>query len=303
MPDDTTVLNDYSYWQKALADPKALHAREFTITEEPQPGFYRTHDLKPVAIWNEEDGCVVMIHDEVIDSRQASDTWIRVAKHPVSEESYRAVLDGGRWPDTDDFLQSIGSNRMAAADPVELIDELAEQAEKYLSIDSEEEASQAVSLRNALLAKGKEVDAKRDEQKRPFLDKCREIDMAWMPPVKKAEKAAKYLRVLIESYRTKVLKKQREEEEARRKAAEAKKAPPPAEKPVVPDQIRSGHGKAASVKAKVFVVGISDFLAACAELQDETELQSLVMKLAQKRLDADGEVIPGVITEERAVVR
>ena len=109
--------NDYSYWSKALADPKALHAREFTVTETPCPGFYRTHDLKPVAIWYDEHGVVVMIGDFDVNLDQINDTWLRVAKHPVSEAAYRQALDTGIWPDTDEFLQSIGSNRLNS-DPV-----------------------------------------------------------------------------------------------------------------------------------------------------------------------------------------
>ena len=50
----------YEYWEAALADPKRLRSREFKITSDPQPGFYRTKAGKPVAIW-EEDGDVIMM--------------------------------------------------------------------------------------------------------------------------------------------------------------------------------------------------------------------------------------------------
>jgi len=297
------VENDYTYWTQALADPKALHAREFQITEDPEPGFYRTKDLKPVAIWYEEEVCVIMIgHDEAFDHK-ASDIWLQVAKHPVTEAAYRTVLDGGQWPDVDTFLAGIGANRFRGDDPVGLIDDLAMQAETYKLIDSEEVAQRAMSLRNALLEKGKEVDARRDELKRPHLDKCREIDTAWMPPVKKADKWAKYLRTLVETYRTRVLRQQREAEERLRSEVEARDLAGRQWPPPLPDQIRSGHGRAASVRTKIVVTGFSNFAAAALALQDEPELLELMQKLAQKKLDGDGEMIPGIITEERAVVR
>jgi len=291
------MINDYAYWEKALADPRSLQARDFRITEEPQAGFYRTRKLEPVAIWYEDDQpwAIVVVGDVEVDMHKGSDIWLSVAKHPVTEDAYRKAKDGKGWADIDTFLASIGDNRFRSDDAVAIIDDLARQADSYKEITSEAEAQRAMSLRNALLEKRREVEAKREELKAPHLKAARDVDLAWMPPVKQAEKAANYLKAIVESFRTALLRKQREAEAA----ARLKAAPPP----VPPsDQIRSGHGRAVSVKPKLFVV-VTDLLAACAALQDEPELMALVEKLAQKRLDADGEVISGVIAEERAVVR
>src|SRR5215467_1382383 len=158
-------MTNYTYWRNALADPKALHTREFEITETPEPGFYRTRDLKPVAIWYEEDeGCVVMVgEDTALGHNRTSDIWLQVAKHPVTEEAYRAALDGKGWSDIDEFLALIGDNRFRSDDAVAIIDDLARQADSYKTIESEAEAQRAMSLRNALLEKRREVEAKREE--------------------------------------------------------------------------------------------------------------------------------------------
>src|SRR5262245_13282959 len=139
--------------------------------------------------------------------------------------------------------------------------------------------------------------------KAPHLKAARDIDEVWMPPVKTADKWAKYLRTLMEAYQTRKLRAQREAEAARLAALSKIKDAIPVAPVVMPDQIRSGHGRAASVRPKVVVVEVTNVMAACQALQDEPELVNLIAKLAQKRLDETGEVIPGVVTEERAVVR
>ena len=52
-------MADYEYWQTALADPGKLQRKELRITSDPQPGFYRDKEGRPIAIW-EENGALVM---------------------------------------------------------------------------------------------------------------------------------------------------------------------------------------------------------------------------------------------------
>lgn len=300
----------YDYWSRALVDPKALNAREFKITAEPQCGFYRTHDLKPVAIW-EDGGEVFMIvaDGDIVGLEEQERVWVSCAKRPISEEWYRAVEDGFPWPDLDRALAEMGDNVRAGMDEIEQIELLAKQAEEYREIEDDDAASRALSLRNRLNELRGIVDKKREAMKAPHLKAARDIDENWMPPVKLADRWAKVLKALAEAWETKKRQRLRAEQEAlmrARQEAEAANAPPPPERPRAPEpkeQIRSGHGRAASVRGRMVAVEVNDQQVAWENFGMRAEVQAALIKCAQSALDAGADTVPGFEVEERAVIR
>src|SRR5262245_35265302 len=209
-------MNKYHDWQQAMVNPKILHSREFTLTEDPQSRFFRTApNGKPVAIWDDNGSTVVMVNGEILDDTTGREVWLRAAKYPVTEEAYHAVIEGGIWPDLDPAVAAIGDNRRRSDDPESMIDDLAARAEEYGEILDDETSQQAVSLRAAILELHKTADQLREEQKKPHLKAARDVDEAYMPMVKKAKRAADRLRALIEGWETTKRRKAREAEEAR----------------------------------------------------------------------------------------
>jgi hypothetical protein len=298
----------YDYWNLALAEPARLRDRNFKITDVPQPGFYRTKDNKPVAIWEDEQGELVMDHDGVeVQPEAFVRIWLSCAMRPVTEEWYRAY--DGAWPDVDPALAGMGDNALKGMDEVEQIDELERQVKTYREIDSEEEAARAQSLRARFLELHKAVNDKRETLKAPHLKAAREIDETWMAPVKKARGCAEVLKALIESYEGRKRRRIREEREAYEKAqreAEAAKAPPPPKPAPLPEpatQVRGGTGRAASVREKYAVIGIYDLDLALQNYRYSDEVAEAMIKLAQAAVDRGQKEIPGFTIELRAVLR
>jgi hypothetical protein len=294
----------YEFWELALANPKELKERAYRITLEPQLGFYRTKTGKAVAIWEDQDGLQMTIDGEDVPHDRQEDIWTRCAYRPVSEDTYRHVVDeGGIWPDIDPAVAGIGDNRRKGGDAEAIIDELAEVADSYKAIDDDDTAKRAISLRAALLEQHGAVDKVREEAKKPFLKAAREVDEIWMPIVKKAKKAADTLRALVEGWETRKRKAARFAEEQR--AIEAQHefmrdavvpAPPPS------DQIASGYGRAVSVRARNVVTGIRDIDEVFRWYRGDARLVSALLKMAQDDVD-DGNAPAGVVVEEQAVVR
>jgi len=306
----------YEYWQKALADPKALRARDFKITDQPQPGFYRTKQGKGVAIWEDfdfADGALVMSLDgDDVAMNDYERVWLSCALRPVSEAWFRSYEEVGRWPDVDEQLAQMGHNIRAGMDEVEQITELEKQVKAYKQLESDEQAAQAQSLRARFLELKGIVDKKREELKQPHLKAAREVDEIWMAPVKKATGCANALKALIEGWESEKRRRAREEaaavERARMEAEQANQPLPAILRPPEPvpepkDQIRSGYGRAASVRERLVVTGISDLPQALRELGDTREVRAALIALAQTLVDRGGRVPHGFTTELKAVIR
>lgn len=298
----------YEYWEAALADPKRLRSREFKITSDPQPGFYRTKAGKPVAIW-EEDGDVIMtLGNEELAHNNHDWVWMNCALRPVSEDWYQTVINGGVWPDVDEGLAGMGDNALAGMDEVDQIDELEKQVRAYREIDDDETAARAQSLRARLLELKGAVDKKREELKAPHLKAAREVDEIWMAPVKRATGCANALKALIEGWETRKRKAAREEEARRQAEAKGFEATFGEVMPVVPppqpkEQIRSGYGRAASVREKRIVTGISDLTMALQHYAYSDEVAAVLIKLAQQAVDRGQTSLPGFVIETKALIR
>src|SRR5262245_6919642 len=296
------MSNSYEYWEKALADPKALQAREFTVTEEPQPGFYRTKEGRPVAVWQEIDGQMVMqTKGGMVDKDDQSDLWLRCAKRPVTEEAYYQAMETGTWPDRDSAIDGVSYSQ--TNDPEQDIDRLAEAAEAYGEILDDETSARAVSLRAAILEQHKRADTIREGEKAPHLKRAREVDEIWMPVVKKARRAADRLRALIEGWETTKRRKAREAEEARQATDARFAATVFSQQPAPSTQIRSGYGRAASVRERRVVTDIVNIDAAINYYLNDPRLRTALIAFAQADIDKKPDLmVPGFEVEMQAKV-
>lgn len=316
--------SDYEWYFAALKTPSAIGSKELPVHEgEAKPGFYRkrrhkTGPFDPVAIWRDETGkLVAMIGDKAAD---AAELWSWVCRHPVTEEAYRAVIDGERWPDE---APTIGHNSGPADDDEAIADQI-EAAEKavaeFAEIADDERQAQAQSARSRLNELSREADKLRTAEKAPYLEAGKAVDAKWQPLVKKAKAAADAIAKAMSVYETKKAREEaerrRQAEEARRAAEEgARKASEPnsgsaGEAPTVfvpeidPDPVKTtvkgAYGRAASVKV-VKVATVVDQDAAYQAMKTHPELVRLIAHLAQRAVDAGHEIKGVTVEEERKV--
>lgn len=317
---------DYSWWANAIAGNVGPVSDGF-----PECGFYRRRQKDKtfcaVAIWRDGNGDIVARETAGNHHRlqDANDIWTWVAKHPISEELYRAYCDTGTWPDMDPAVAAQVERGIGDNAPPDEIDALADQIESakasiasYKTIGDDETLAKAQSLRARLNELSREADKKREAEKRPHFEAGKVVDTKWQPLVKGAKEAADTVAKAMNAYETAKLKRRREEErkaeEARAAAeraareAEAAGAPPTAPEPQPAPapapgvtQIRGAYGKAASVRT-VWIADIEDQDKVYAAFRDRPEVQALIQKLAQQAIDA-GQTVPGVSAhEERKVV-
>ena len=255
----------------------------------------------PVAIWIDQDEGILVTRDgaDVAPSDQ-SELWLFVAKRPVTEDAYHQAMETGRWPDVDEAIAWAKEDR--SNDPESRIDQLSLAAELYKEIRDDETARKAISLRAALLEEHKRADGIREEAKKPHLKAAREVDEMWMPIVKKAKKWADYLRIMAEAWETEKRKRARAEEEARLRAQAAHDVAATPATPAPSEQIRPGYGRAASVRERQVVTGMTNSEALLKHYRDDPRLWDYMLTMAQADTDK-GAFVPGVKIEIQAVIR
>lgn len=298
-------MNDYSYWEKALADPRALRAREFRITSDPQPGFYRTKNGHPVAIFWDEGELVMQMSGKDIHAHDQEDIWLHCAMRPTSEADYHQYFETGKWADMDAAVQrTLGDNIRDASDLDTLwamLTELMLDAGDYATIEDDETAKRAAGLRNRINELRLKADTVRKVEKEPHLKAGQEVDALWQPIIKDAQNAADRLRKSMSAWETAKLKAAREAE-----AAQAAKIWPEQGLGAIPEpsaQIRPAYGKAQAVKLVRIVTSIvePDLLFKFLSKHNTAMLEAYMMELAQKAVH-QGFDVPGVIIEEQARV-
>ena len=284
------MANSYHFWETTLADKTALGKTVFANEEEPQPGFYRTRQGTPVAIWFEDDALMMIEGDRVVPQERFGAVWMQVLNRPVTEDAYTAVRDGGIWPDVDAVVaETIGSNIKDANDPEsisEMIDGLAKGAADYFDrlLADEDEAAKAQSIRARINELSGKADTIREEQKRPHLEAGRKVDAVWQPMIKKAGEVGQRLRLTLSRYED---WKRQQEAKRLQAEAEARRAnePPPVTQstPAPAAQVKGGYGRAASVRVIEKVTAI-DLDKAFQAYRDHADVYDLLLKLARADL-------------------
>jgi hypothetical protein len=288
-------LNSLEFWKKALAgDISAFDANQ------PARGWYRARrkgeEYKPIAYWYEDDKLQCLWGGDDVDEEKARKLWLWAHKNPISYETYQKVANGEPWPDVDPVVAAhqLATSNQQELSPIEAFDKKVEEAfasaSKYDEVASDEQAVQAQTLRAHLLKLHKDADAIREEEKKPYFEEVKAVDNKWQPSLKKAKALADKIRGAIAAYETKKL--------------QAKKPPAPdniSEKPVT-TSIKGATGKAATVKTRRVATAITNLEAFMVSVKGHADLSPLLLGLAQKILDENGDVL-GVSIETRAEVR
>lgn len=295
-----------------------LDGEKPSITNEPQPGFYRLKDGRPVAIWHEDGsvddaGIMMTVSGMAIPAPGHEDIWLRCAMNAVEEDDYNAVLEGGTWPDMDEaIIDTIGHNIAGANDPETikaLIDTLATAAIRYNPIEDDLMAERAQSLRSRALELRKKADDIRETEKRPHLEAGKAVDAKWQPLVKSGQTVADILRGAMSAYETKKAIAARKAEEERKALEAANVQPEPENAPTASPvsngtQIKGGYGRAASKQMVKKVSGIDSVTELCAWLY-EHERQTFLDFIGERaqRAVSNGYTPAGVTIIEEVSVR
>lgn len=287
-------LNSLDWWKAALVG----NAPAFD-PNIPARGWYRARrkgeDYKPIAYWYNNDKLECMWGTEDVEEEKARKIWLWAHKNPISHEVYEKVMDGGSWPDIDPVVAAhniVNSNQIELS-PVEEFDKKVEEAsasaDKYNEVTSDEQAVQAQTLRAHLLKMHKDADGLREEEKKPYFEEAKAVDNKWQPSLKKAKGLADKIRQAISAWETKKLN--------------AKKPPAPdnVSEKNSPTVIKGASGRAAVVKERRVVTAITNLDALMHSLKGRPELEPMLLGLAQKILDENGDVL-GVSIEKRAVI-
>ncbi|TIP70334.1 MAG: hypothetical protein E5X53_28305 [Mesorhizobium sp.] len=323
------IVDPWTWYFAALKAPAEIGKSIPVSVDSPEQGYYRTRfkdkPYEAVAIWRDEatGQWLAYRNNREVD---AAETWNWCCRNPISYEAYQRAVSGGGWADDDETVAAQiappppGHNSGDVSE-IEVLRDQIEAAKKgasaYAKITDDATLTKAQSLRARLNELSGEADKKREALKRPHLEAGKEIDKAWQPLVKEAKSAADGIRAAMSAYETEKLRKQREDErkvelarlaaeEEAKKAAEAGKpvpAPEPVAAPVpaAPAPIKGTYGKAASRQVKQVVSAVTDWAALSAYMLDHPELRDLLMKLAQRAVDA-GRTVPGIELEERVSV-
>lgn len=311
----------WKFWQAAMRGERfPTHPHYVPI------GFFRVEARKtgkswPLAVWEDGGKKFAQIGDaEIIDLNTpeaeedfAYKTFQYCCGRPIDYAVYEHWKKTREWPAAQGPQAAIDASRAARPREAEIGDNsgagpeidfetFIDQAEAALAgvkaastVESEEQAVAANSLRNRLSEIASDGDKRREAEKKPHLDAGRRVDERWNPKVKELRTAATSLRTAAEAFKTRKLREQREREAA----ARAESNPVTEAAPL--DRIESTYGKRSTVKT-ILVAKVVDQDAVYRQLRGNPEIAQLIEKLAQKVITAGG-TLEGVETEERASIR
>lgn len=235
-------MSNYDFWLNALKDPSKIGGDDLPVHEgHPQYGFYRMNaqdggDMIPVAIWGSGEVLKVKVGDRVISGEKGQDVWTFCCRHPVTEEAYRAAMEGKGWPDSppakkpaeapakkqvEETTAPIGHN--LPDDPHEALTlefqgEL-EIAKELLAkpVKDQDAADKIANFSKRVSALAKKANEQFAIEKRPHLDASRACDDKWRDLREDTDKLVKQLKKHLEAF---LLEERRKEQERQRKAAE-----------------------------------------------------------------------------------
>jgi len=329
-------MSSYSYWQAALKGNAPT-----PNVDDPKPGFYRMKrngGWIPVAVWpltnifSGECKLGFKFGSEVVSADLGIERWPNYCAHPITEDTYRDVAEGGKnWPDADPVVAKMiaplpkeyatakidAFMGVVAAIP-DIREKLHEEVEiatagihAYAKIETDEASVRAASLRNMLLKLASDADKARDAEKRPYLEAGRAVDDRWRDVIQSAKTAANTLRSAMEDWeqvkRKAAQEAARRQQEAREQAErENRPVPVPAPSNVPPpqSQVRPTFGKAASVGTRLEVTDVhfTKFINALVDRPEWNDFHVFMYGLAQK-LANRGIILDGVTTEEKASIK
>jgi len=304
-----TKRPDFTGWRAALANPTAIGYGLPVHEDQPQHGYYRMKRdglFVPVAIYPDGDGLVVEVDDHDVKADRQSYVWTACCRYPVSENTWKAVMAGGDWPDLDATVLSSLAGHNLGIDPAERLKDQVDSAlhgvDAYKTIVDDDQQARAQSLRSRLLELSREADKAREGEKKPHLEAGKAVDRKWKPIVDGAASGANAIRAAMTAYENEKLAARRKIEA---EAAAAARSPGLAPEPEpVETRVRGGYGRAAAVRTRLVVEEVTypvDLFNWLRPLLPEVD--ALLVKLAQKALDEGAHAPPGITLKEVADVR
>ncbi|OVE94504.1 hypothetical protein B7W85_13205 [Allorhizobium ampelinum] len=315
----------------ALKDPSKVGSKDLPVHDgDPHIGYYRTKNrdktFDPVAIFY-PDGSNEMVAYR--NGREVSpiDIWTWCCRYPVTYEAYNEAVAGNGWADDPKtVIANIAPKDAVIGDnsgDVDEADTLKDQIEAALAgakafadITDDEAAAKALSLRNRLNELSGQADKIREKEKKPHLKAGQAIDARWNPLVKSAKAGADEVKSKIAAWETEKLR-QRRQEEARIASqitydadTQSAQSPirgdtksPPAISSVDSGKIKAAYGKSASVAVATVVDQVTDWPALAVYMSSHSECQEVLLKLAQRAIDAGRTNVPGITIKEIAKVK
>lgn len=227
------MQNEWAFWQRALAIGNGRRLtkdemRSLGATTEPQTGFWRKRNKSgsdvPVAIWNDGNGMVAKVGQDMAD--HADEIWTWCCDWPISEEAYRSVAENGEaWADEPPVAEAVMGHNLPD-DPLEALrlefEAEKELAEKFLSaaIESQEQADQAAVWSKKIAAIAKKATDLHKVEKQPWLDGGRAVDDKWRPLKEEPDALSKRLKRHLDVFLQDQLRKERDRQEAARREEE-----------------------------------------------------------------------------------
>ncbi len=332
-----------------MADEFAWHSAALGGTrgpisaDEPESGFYRQKrqdgSYEPVAYWKDSGTGEQRCHingKSPQDPLRMYEAWPYASKNPVSAEAYWHRMNTGQWLDNDAGAGAAkgpeidpGANGQNAEESLKLeIAKAVEGAKAYETIDSDEAAARAQTLRSALTSFKGDAQKKYESWSRPLLDEIETIRKTWFPIRDNAAAAADRIRIAMGRWEdikrenarraaeeaAKIEKRQADAFQAATDRAIAANKPPPeppkpapvvaSNTPPPASKIKGASGRAASVTMANIITDI-DLDKCFAKFRTAPELRELFMALADKSMKAGictAEDI-GAIIEQKSVIR
>lgn len=279
--DDPFAGPEYAYWRDALAGAPP----ELTVGIA-EPGFYRhetRRGLVPVAVWVDSTGLrlarIGQGRDQIADDSFCENVFAWCAKHPITDEVYWTVMEGGSWPDAPPAREASYSNM--PGDPFEAlrveIEGERDEIERWLATDpikDQTSCDRAANWASRIADLEKKAHDGRVTEKRPHDDAARAVQVKWKPV---EDLAATLKRKLKDAQLPFQAEKRRQEAAARAAAAAKGEALRPA-----PRSTGAGTMGRKSTLRTERRAEIVDFDAALMGFKDNAELRELVQRLADR---------------------
>lgn len=264
----------YDFWQAALKEPHKIGSPDLPVHDgHPQPGFYRMpegKDMIPVAIWRNREGKIIAKRGFQIVPK-ADEIWTWCCRNPVSEKSYRDVMDGGAWPDDPPAKKEPAKQVATKAEPqqepalighnmpddpfealkLEYQGEL-EIAKELLAspVKDSDHADKIANFSKRVSAISNKADNLFKVEKQPFLDGGRAVDDKWRELREDAKALSAKLKRHIDDW---LAEQRRAEAERQRKAEEeaaaARRAAEEAERKALQEARSEDEARIAQEKA------------------------------------------------------
>lgn len=343
MNDVSGDVGFYDYWTAACAAVTNSTPLPPITDGKPQAGYYKMRQIKggpwlPVAIFRDAGRLVVLIGDD--EAKNSNQAWISCASHPISYEIYQSRIESGAWPggrsDPGARDAVIGDNAAATETIEHALPREVDAVKAWLeqtAIDTDDLAEEAGNRVGELRKLKSRATEAHEAEKEPHLKAGREVDARYLPSIKRADAAIKYLLDKINAFADKKIAAARKAAQAEadrlaairaveeKAVASARAAagrqeggdegsvpqaltptapPPPA---MVPPKLAFGGAVGSKVSQRAVAVAVIEDIDRCFQhFRDNPLVVECLQKLAQKMIDAKM-AVPGVVTVEKTVTR